>query len=523
MNMKSGSYTKFGIWGGWLWIICLFCTCKQDEPFTAKPVNEALISGLDSVYLAMPGTVLQLNPQIKFTHDDAPDSSRYRYEWFYINLIGFVGSVGTDNALIDTTRQLNYSVDQFQGAYNMLFRVTDRKTGLFTEKPFRVYAANEVYEGWMILSEKGEQAQLDMLSYRVDSAKYVRIDNVLDKYQPQTQLQGHPVSIAFSMATFFSMNLGGMIIGTTTGIDAYDGDLFRHVGSFQDYLPAGVEVNWGSTSYDGRLQTAILAGNGKAYIAGNGQMEYTPDFKTIDAVADINGVTSPIHVAPWIAVTKSFPYRQSMVIYDEIGKEFLWIGPQEGGPAHRFGEGRLFNFKTGKELLYLGYTEKEGGQFAAVLRDPGTGSVFLARFSLYDQFYYEQIDAPGIGDAEHFAVRPGDGALFYAIGNKLFAIDDQAKAGREIMQFGANQISKIKFNSFIITVPTDISYVGTTSSEERYNRIQDQLIVCTFNPADPDHSGALHLFDIDAQQFTVQERLYYDGFPKIIDVAYKER
>ncbi len=128
----------------------LFATCRKiDDAYANRDINEAVVSGIDSVYAVDPEETLIIQPSVSFTMDSQPDSSNYRYEWYFIRMVGFV--LNKEFTVISTSRTLNYKLPDLMGAYDLLFRVTDLRTNLFTEKPFRVYASNFICEDWMLL------------------------------------------------------------------------------------------------------------------------------------------------------------------------------------------------------------------------------------------------------------------------------------------------------------------------------------------------------------------------------------
>lgn len=508
-------------------ILCLFLglfACQRENLLREeRPVNHAVIAGLDSVYSVAPGETLHIKPKVQFTLDDRADTSRYRYEWYYWRMVGFI-NIDADYKVIASGPELEYTVPPYQGTFDLLFRITDLMTGLFSEKEIRIVVRNAIYEGWMVLTEYSNGSpQLDMLSYHADRDSFELLKSVLNYFQPQARLAGKPRFVDFTITSMYELHLGGLVVGTTAGINAYEGEKLAFAGRFDEQLPTGSPVNLaGKVNYDGRFFSAFFNIDGQLFISQNGQSSIDPIFRKVDHVQHINGILDPIKPAPFIGVTKNFPIYQTTVVFDELSKELLWFNSRNSY-CHRFGPGELFSYQTGKDLLYLGYTEKDGGQFAALLSDAYTGEIYLARFSMYRQLSYQRIDAPMVSIAEHFALNPSDGTLFFSSGDRLYAIDEPNRSSRVIKDFQGRHISKIKFNTFLNVIPTDHPHLGSTASHDRYMTLQDQLIVCTHDPARPDDSGAFMLFDIDFGRWTAYERFRYDGFSRIIDVAYKER
>src|SRR5690606_36636022 len=159
------------------WVVCLavvLVTACREKPAlpVLNPINEAVIEGIDSVYLVNPGETISIYPKITFTQDSlVTDSDRYQYEWVFIErpplgeeYYGY-GTVSTENELVDFN--IFYDIFSETGPFDFTFRVIDTYTDTYTEFPFRVILGNEYYEGWMVRTEKGGDTQVDMLSYHL--------------------------------------------------------------------------------------------------------------------------------------------------------------------------------------------------------------------------------------------------------------------------------------------------------------------------------------------------------------------
>lgn len=508
-----------------LGLLCFICctllmvaACKDEKPTLLLPVNEAEIAGIDSVYVVDPGATLHLDASVTFTNDEAPDSANYRYEWFMIRSVGFVGD---GYKLVGVGKALEYSLPNNQGAFDLLFRVTDTRTNLFSEQEFRVFVANDLYEGWLLLGQHGNEYRLDMLSYQLDSRDFIYIENVLDEYYPGARIAEQATFVDFSIAGFFNMYIGGVVLGTKQNVYAYDVEDMGYMGAFGSFLPDLGPADFAKLQYGGRLYSAFINTGSQVYVTDYGLSSPYPKFNKVNQLREADGRITSFSAAPQMAIQLGYPIQQTAVLFDEEAHELLWFNSQNQY-ANRFGQGRLFNYKTGKNLTYLGYCENAGGQYVALLRDTATHTEYLARFSIYDQQYYQAIEAPEIEHATQFALRPSDGALFYVAGSRLYVVDQPTNKAVLLKDFGSVRISKIKFNSFITIIPS-ISYAGTTASEVRYRDLQEQLIVCVYDPLRPDNSGSFLRYDVDTDRRELHEAFRFDGLPKIIDVVYKER
>ena len=509
-------------------VLSMSCNDTVDLPPLSAP-NEAVIAGIDSIYQVLPGGRLQIKANVSFTKDPAADPSRYRYEWFRLQKVGYIGpgedyrSVGMSPVL-----DLEMPASRDQGAYDFMLRVTDLQTNLFTEKEFRVFVANDIYEGWILLGEKQGEATLDMLSYRLQQERYEHIANPQWKYHATGALKGKPLFVRFGIGSVFGYYNGYLAVGTSEEAIAFGSDEFSRenelagTSDLYEYLPTAGSVDFSRVFFDGSLNSMFIYVDGNLFVDSYGTS--LPSFRKIADFMDADGTLRPVRLSSRFAVSNRYSTEQTAVVYDEQAKEFLWM-KAEDAYVNELYPGRLFDFKTGQELLYVGYTEREGGQYVALLQDTDGGDTYLARFSMYDQRYYEKINVPLIDEAEQVALSTTTGELYYSVGSRLFVIDEAAKESRPVLDVGGATISVIKFNSFVTTVRSYSPFFPwlTTAGGARYKILQDQLVVCTYDPLAPDDSGIFRLFTVDPQAGALVETYRYEGFPKIVDVTYKER
>lgn len=488
--------------------LCVNCGKSRDEQ-PLKDVKEPEIKGINPVYMIEPGETLIIDPEIHFA--SGVDTGSYRYEWIYLRMVGYF--VDDENTKVSTTARLEYNFPGWHlAAYEMAFRVIDTVSGLFTEKEITVIVGNDVYEGWILLCDDGGRTRVDMLSYRLDSAGFVHFPNVLRAKNPGHSPSGSPVQIYSPITFFMGAGYGMAIVVTDEGMFVYDDVDLEYTGNaIGSHLPVARTSELTRLRIGGGYRMLILSYAGNIYKAGLDEV-----ITRINHIAEANQSHTPFYASPFLALPILTDHSIG-VCFDQINREFLWFFPQYDY-VNRFSAGSLFDFRTGKDLLYLSYNRRQGGQFAAVLQDTTTRERFLARFTLYDQLYYQQMMGEAANQTDHFAIHPADGNLYYSSAGKLYRHNESLGTGEIIRDFGSKHISLLKFNPFFLL---NYTITGTTISHQRYADYANQLVVGVYDPLAPDHSGEFLLFDVSAK---VPELVFaHGGLPQILDVTYKER
>ena len=184
------------------WIVAMFfglvsCTKEIDSrDFPINPVNDIRILGFSRdgataihgggspEFSGEIGTVLMLEPHLSFLLGE--ESSTYLYEWFVINDERLprpdVRETPADVFRVGTERILSLPLEGFFSnttrVYQMLFRITDKNTGLAFQHRFRIRVSDRYQRGWMILNERQNDFDITMLA-EWEGAIFVR-HNLLD-------------------------------------------------------------------------------------------------------------------------------------------------------------------------------------------------------------------------------------------------------------------------------------------------------------------------------------------------------
>ena len=377
-------------------------SCTKEKETQRRAINEAVITGIDSVYAIRPDSLLRIAPEVTFTRDTAADTAHYTFEWIKLNQVGVYPY---NPEVISSQPVLSYTFDWFLGACRMALRVRDKRTNLFTESFFTLLITNDVYEGWLLLNDTGNGSRLDMLSYQAEADTFRTMIDVL-ALRSQVTLGPDPGFVTHAYLRAPRKERGAIVIGSGEDVIALDKDNLDNPASFR-WLINGSQLRGNSSTLFPFNYWTFLWADGDIYVGEE-------DLNLCTYMRDAEGRNHRFKAAPFIA---GYPFlaRQPTVLYNQDEREFVWFALGLNY-CHRFGKGSLFDYKTGKELVYLTFTFYEGGQYIALLRDHTDGKIYLARFTTARQLDYHELQLPGIAAAEHFAVSAKRGTLFYSNG-----------------------------------------------------------------------------------------------------------
>lgn len=491
------------------WLMVLL-SCKKESDTTLKDINEIGISGIASSYSVLLGAKLTITPELKFTMDQGTDASRYQYEWFAAD------SKRTDLA---TTRNLDKEITLKPGVYDVYYRVRDTQSGVQWSRKFSLSVVTSIYEGWMVLNDVNGSARLDMLSVKDDI--YTPIHDVLAFTGSKLKLQGTPVNIACFPYSFDAYGIYVTAKQTgTTKIDpeSFDWNSNMYV-SYESLIP-GVPENYQADFVQAK------GGNLSSYMYKDGDVYFYNNSSGLRYSVPINliqGTNATFKAAPYISSVPNgdFAGYGPSILYDATNRKFV---------RHLSGEtkcaempaGTLFDFHTGKDLVYMASTSYNGGFAAgdtfAILKDPNAANFYLARISLaafgtsFQQNYYDTMNATNLSLAENFAVSPEFGYVFYNVGGKVYEYDIFSKNSKLMLDKGSEKISMLKFHFF--------NYPFTSATTKYSNK----LIVGSYDPSKTTGSnGKMELYTVPAVNGDLVLDESYTGFGKIVGLSYRER
>lgn len=481
-------------------LVTLNAGCRRDlGNYEYTTINEAVIETMEDMYVVNIGEAANIVPKVSYTLDTEGDINNYNYQWLLTRREGRNGMVPVE---LDNGPVFNARIDLATGIYNMLLRITDKRTGVWTESPFKIFVTIKTYEGWLALSEiGGSNSRLDMFSYDMLKQEFNPIIDVLDVMKSGFKTTGLPNFICYN-----NMNPGPgptndkIMISTTKeaaflGTDTLD---YVSLNAFGAYMNGPDKATDPGAKLEGTSLFAYMTVNGNIYYAG-----YNSGFQRINKLIS-NGES--FKAGAYV----SFTDREA-IVFDEQNSRFLWC-PQEAYGFYTFDNPQL-NMMN-KNLLFMARTTYNGGETFAVLKDKTSNKVYLTRLTSARLNYLEEIEGQDIQKAEHFGVNSDFGYVFYNVGSKIYEYDFALKKSMEVADYGTRKISLIKFQDV---------HRGTAANTERYGRMKNQLIVCSYDEVDMDKSGSMDLYEVPPANGPLKKMQSFKGLGKVVSVTYRSR
>ncbi|ATL49095.1 hypothetical protein COR50_19035 [Chitinophaga caeni] len=488
-----------------LLLLCLYLySCMKDKGnYDYKPVNLITINGIDSSYIVEYGSRFKITPQLSFSEDETGDTSNYSFQWIAAYPLGYSSYPDT----ISLAKNLDMDMTLEFGSWHTYYRVTDKRTGIFKDFPFTLTVSSASYEGWLLLCDPGDgSSQLAMVSYI--GGKDTLYGNILEKMGSAYPTLGKPGFVESghsyinepangTVAVFLANGDHAGILGLDTLEYEPKYDL-KYVMSIPEPITDYTDANLKLSTYSG-----LLYAKGNLYTVGSSSIN--GPVNTID-----NG-SQYFTPSKWIAVSKPSGWK---IVFDQSTGTFL---RQVGNTCLYFQKGELFDFTTGKELLFMTGTVYNGEEVVAILKDAQLDKMYLARFTKSGtQNYYNEITGEDILQATHFAFSPDLGYLFYNVEGKVYEYDPILKKSFLMQDYSDQKISYMGFEEFAMTYPS-------SPNAERYINYSKKLIVCSYKEGAPKNSGQFDLYTVPDINQPIKIYKSFKGVPKIADVAYRER
>lgn len=424
-------------------ICCLMISCAEDlGNYDYSDINEIQFSGIEEEYLGLLGEPFEIIPTLNFTKDTGNDESRYTYEWIALRQ-GYV-LPGDRRKDLATTKNLQLDALTIPPAeYEVKYRVTDSETGVQWTTSFELKVESTIYEGLLALSDVNGKARLDMLSYYNDT--FNPIYDVLDYTGSSLSLEGAPVNV---YCYDYDPQFYGIYVTTEdTGTTKIEPDTF----DWQlDYYLSFEMLSSVPTDFKADFIERISGSESLMYKDGNVyyylriyQYRYGVPINILD------GEAVTFKAAPFIGVGG---ISGTNLLYDEDNKRFV-RQPWASQKCSEMPAGTLFDYNTGKDLIYMARSDYNGGEVFAILKDPTDDKMYLARmsspnFGSVNQSYYEEIPstiAADMAQADHFTVNPDFGYIFYNVGGKVYEYDFGIKQSKLMIDKGAEEVTLLKF------------------------------------------------------------------------------
>ncbi|MGJ1266918.1 PKD-like family lipoprotein [Sphingobacterium spiritivorum] len=488
-------------------ISALFQSCNKDTGnYTYSDINEAVVTGLDSLYVVEKEGVINIKPIVSYSKDPVGDTTNYRYAWLILGKDGY--NSGRPN-IMDSTFIFNSKVKLDVGFYSCAFRVTDKNTGVWKQFPFRLFVSSKTYEGWYLLSEvANQQSRLDMVSYDPVNKKYIFYEDVLKAAESTLKLEGKPSFISY-LRTLSKPVIGTsadpIAIATNKMAVLVEPNELKYRPNFNFSVFVQDATN-PAISEKSRMECK----NFISFLSANNKVYTTEGYSKLIQV-NFKEDLEPFKASRFVSHN---PATSASILFDETESEFVWYPGSGQQYCQTLNNGKLYNNKIGKNLMYMKYVTYNGGQNFAILKDKTGNKVYMARFTTSSQLYFQEITGTQIAQAENFEVSDVYGYVFYNVGGKLYEYDFNTKANILMADYGNKKISLLKFQ-----------YIPYTNDpkKERYLEITRRLVVCAYDTGNLNTSGTMDIYSVPARNEKLIKEESYSGMGKIVSIDYRDR
>ncbi len=504
-------------------VLLLLHSCHKDlGNYDYKEINEIEISDIpDQINVLSNVDTLVIKPKVVSKTEGEIASNNEHYQFTYA-ISGELETGEMNYHAIDSTypKDLNYVIKLEPKVYDINFIVTDKRTGVQTLKPFKLNVTSAVTEGWMVLSNEGpnQRVRLDMLSV-ISPTRTVQATDLGNLIGLPPITKGHTLSYVYS----------NFITAKISILTASDG---CYNLNHKDLLtgPANhMKFEFGNVNANGMPQVM--------------QRTATNYYLTVDGIGDAYSqyynVAGPIFEFPVnntqgdkksafkvsrfiVADPKPSGGSNSIIGYDISNKRFVdWSsGRRDRMLPMENPTDKLFDYATGKNLVVMDASLYGNSTAYAILEKDGAYSLYGMRFiranpvGRFEQSNYDVLTAPEIANATTFAFHSTLPYMFYAAGSKLYQYDIVTKQTKLMKDFGAQVITKLKFNIFKFTI--------RNRPKEYYDQQYDLIVALNDDKLPANASATLQFYSVPPLNADLTLIKEYKGFAKIADVTYKE-
>ncbi|MDR3006574.1 MAG: hypothetical protein LBV59_01500 [Sphingobacterium sp.] len=491
----------------------ILSACKKDlGNYNYSTLNKVVITEMTPQYIGYTGKKLTISPKLNMSNGQAFQTEGYNFEWFSVD------SNMLDNSKSKTVlghdAKLDIVLPLVPSRYALYYRVTDKETGYFSEFKASLQVTSEIADGWLVLNEINNTARLDMLAYNQSSKKYIPYTDIISTMS-NLKVVGRPLLVQYTDTRDISnfQSIARIYIGTDQHTYSFNNQKYTW-DIFQD-LKNEVMRPTGNDFHALKFSSTI----GQTYLLdSDGILNYENITTMTMWGPTLNRLNTggTIKISPYIADTKSAWWENYIVVFDIQNQRFLiHRGSNQALIIPSSSQPDIFKPEAiGKDLLYLDFAPIATEQFYALVKNPTTGKINLLRFTANDTEFVllgdDQLDSSiPIDKADQYAIDPNYGYLLYSIGNKLYQYDPFNKVNKVILDLGNRTISRLKYQK------------SAGWWQQRYDDLFENLILCSYDPSQPNTSGKMELYNIPLNG-TPKLTSSYVGFGKIVDVSYRE-
>lgn len=532
------------IFAGLLLMACLaIAGCTQDlgnYEYEDKAVVTITLD--DNISVLANAEYIDVQPTITSSLEGVidPSNPNFDYSFRYKNSDG-------DWVELDTLHTQNVHVLAKMGIGNhpMWYSVTDKRTGVRYSAVVNVNVVVSTSEGWMLLCNQpgDDRVRLDMLSQ-------ISFERIMPVYDVDIYTQIEPLHHATQIATFY--NRRGTIGDKVMLLSAEESYLLDNTyltinsaygikNSLFVSAPADHIVRFAAVPYASDINHQALiavSSEGNAFVwnpsdVGGGAFEDP-------ANTSERGNAPEYRVAPWIGTStmrgNTLGGYGVALLYDNDNHRFVgWDGSRSSAEFQTLmpladPSGALFSFQTGNmELIAMANTGFSNGTTYCIMQDGTKRHIYainVADRTFSQQACWKDVKITGFDKANLFCAHSQYQTLYYATGNKVYAYNPATGYCAPAVTLDADEeVTCIKFCTYDNPGIELLTGGLPDAQAQEFTARQYDLVVASYSKSATDGNGGHLRFyksTSPGTQMTLKPGWEYDGFGRIIDVAYKE-
>lgn len=478
-------------------VILLAAGCYKDKGnYEYTTLNNITVTATQKAYSLIVGDPLTITPQV--TQDNGTDAD-LEFEWS----MHLSGNPIANNPVIVMGRKRDLDttigIDVTPGSYRLVYKVTDKRTGIFSFTHFTLTISNEV-QGWLLLEEAGGKGDVSIVhsSGRVYHNYYSAANQgqTLPLPLKRIELMNYAVTGNQNIFMLSENSAVGVNYQTLRKLTAFNDWFFEPPAVVKPQMNAMTSTIYGHLINDGLLYAKITA---TSYASP--RFGYPLAWPDVPLPDQMDYAIFPFSVG-------GSQYYQS-IYYDNRHGRFanvsqlgtLPVLQQFAAPA-----GQVFNMNNvGMKMLFMG--QSPASLYTAIMKDEQSGQPYLIQFSnniqtnLSPSVRKTVMNAPDVLSFSAAATSLLSQQLYYAVGNKVYLYDIAANLTREIYSFPA----------------------GETVTTMKAITIAGELQVC-MTTATSAGAGKFYQFKADGTGNFVNNTYtsVYESFGKVVDMIYKQ-
>lgn len=465
----------------------LLVACYKDKGnYNYTQISEMTINGLPDTLNTLLLDTLKIQPSIT---QQGVNNGTYGYEWFVVDY------KANTRTTVANTLALRMPVTIGIGTYPLVFKVTDKNTGISSTKEITMIVKSLLSNGALLLEEGSQGGDLSQVTpdYKVYRNLYSQVNKGEQLTPP---LKG--------------------ILGSYNDNNRYQQQvIFVAAGADPVLLDVQTYAKKGALSQQFQTAPAIMDPsfyncNNDAYIINGGKI-YGMQGATENPIKFVAPMAGNYKVAPYLHPLYS--WFAAFATYDELNGRFAY-GKQAGGDLLFYppatGTSTFDLNKIGKKYVYAAPTanayvlwilKDTDGSLHIYIVNPNSNSADAAIQ------YVAVANAPGMQTAAAYTVSTKVPQLYYGAANQLYLYDYKANNARNLYNLPAGEsITALQ----LLPDKTANGWTYTT---------QNKLLAITWNGSE----SKLYYFDIEDTGLLKGGTpvKVVGGFGKIISLFYK--